>query len=171
MLGFINAFGMHGSFYTWLVVLLCFIVLPLLSLVIFIRLGKIESLHVPDRRQRNQLYLLSVIYAVPASVFCKYTASNETFVWCVCIASTLALLLLLNSLVMKVSAHMAAAGGLVLYLLLSANSHLYIQVGSFLIAAMLYWSRFKLNAHTHTELALGLTMGATLSGMLGYWLM
>lgn len=164
LMGFYAVAPVKAEMLFWLVTMGCFVVLPLLFLGVFIKMGMADSVHLPDSKQRNGLYFISVLSALPALFYFHENALKTPFVWGLCVVWVLLLLWLLNRFVLKASAHLAAATGLLIF---TVNTQLPVfpwQTMAGILLPALYFSRRGLHAHTHSELWAGVAAGVVGAG-------
>ena len=165
LMGFYAVAPVKAEMLFWLVTMGCFVVLPLLFLGVFIKMGMADSVHLPNSKQRNGLYFISVLSALPALFYFPENALKTPFVWGLCVVWVLLLLWLLNRFVLKASAHLAAATGLLIFSLYSGFS-LYPWLSmAVVLMPVLYASRLGLQAHTHRELWAGVAAGLVGGGL------
>jgi hypothetical protein len=165
VIGFYSAKPTTADLLYWMLVMACFVLLPLVFLGIFIKKGYADSLHLPNPKQRNGLYFISVFSAFPALFYFHQNALKTPFVWGLCVVWVLLLLWLLNRFVLKASAHLAAATGLLIF---TVNTQLPVfpwQTMAGILLPALYFSRRGLNAHTHSELWAGVAAGVVGVGL------
>ena len=154
-------------------VLCCTAILPALIIFLFLKLGKISSLELEERKERTRPYLYSIV----AYLFCAYylwqVNMPKWFVLMVVGSAVSLLVLLLVNLRWKISAHLAAMGGLLAGIFVVAfhyvlNPNLLVIIVLFVSAAVAA-SRIILEAHTPGQTLMGFLTGFLLiliSGML-----
>lgn len=165
VIGFYSAKPTTADLLYWMLVMACFVLLPLVFLGIFIKMGYADSVHLPNPKQRNGLYFISVFSAFPALFYFHQNDLKLPLSWGVCVIAVLLGLWLLNRCVLKASAHMAAATGLLFFSLYSGFS-LYPWLSmAVVLMPVLYASRLGLKAHTHRELWAGVAAGVMGGGL------
>lgn len=135
-----------------------FVVLPLISLALFIKLGKVSDTFVFKREQRHGLYVLGIIFSATAAFFIFRENALAAMIWSICNTAVLTFLYILNYTGCKVSAHMAGAAGLLGWILCINATELAI-ISAILLIVMIYAARKGLSAHSHFELILGFCLG------------
>lgn len=141
--------------------------LPMLILLVFLRSGKISSLHIPRRKERHQPFLWGLL---------SYAAGYLVMVWEVgwaglVVAAALALLISASvtaviTIYWKISIHATAATLAALFLCTATwyydAPYLLLTAGlSFSAVLLVSWARIRLRAHTPAQVA-----GGILSGLL-----
>ena len=134
------------------------VVLPLLSLFVFMRLGMVSDVFIYKREQRHGLYALGVFFSALTSWIIFRENALPAMVWCICNMGVLTLLFFINYAGFKASAHMAGASGLLGWVICLQPTVLYLFT-SLIIVIMVYVARKGLSAHSHFELILGFCLG------------
>ena len=144
-------------------VLCCTAIIPALIIFMFIKLGKVSSLHIDNRKERTRPY----IYSLVSYLLCAYYLWNVNMPrWCVMmlVGSAVALLvLLLVNLRWKMSAHLTAMGGLLAGILVVAMHYVInpymLVIGALFASAAVGSSRVILDAHTPEQTLAGFVNG------------
>jgi len=147
------------------VVVIATVILPLLSVFIMLRFGKISSLYMDDRRERNWPLLQSAIIYAAAFYVLKDKAPVFIPLFILGAISAMVIAMLIN-LRWKISLHMIGMGGLcggfaALFLIAQEGNPLYLAA-AFLLAGMLGTARLLLNAHTPMQILAGFLLGFVL---------
>lgn len=157
-------------------VLIFTFVLPSLSTALLLWSGQIDSMELPDRRQRPLPLLLTTIsFGMVAGMLAWFPQAFDALLRYMLVGMTLAVLLtLLISLRWKISAHAVGMGGTVALLALlylgqgSSTAILWWLMGSMLLAGAVLSARLALDAHTPAQVWGGFALGACL--VLGFGL-
>jgi hypothetical protein len=150
----------------WLLIIAGFIVLPLLLLFAMFKAGKIDSIHIPIRSQRNLMYGISVGLAGLTTWLLFWQMGQMVFIWSLCMTIVLAGVGFCNALGLKASAHMAGSGGLLAWsFALAKPGYLpgWIWISTVCICCLVYLARKGLSAHSHLELLVGFCLGFILT--------
>ncbi len=155
----------NGQLLVWSLAFLSIntIIGPALSLIILKKRGMIDSLTMPELKGRSLAYLIVFLYHVWNFImFKKVDIPSILQAMLIGLLVVLAVLALV-SLVWKISAHMAAAGGMLsiivwLYLFYGMFSFS-LTFGGLLLVGLVGTSRLYLNAHNHAQLAAGFSLG------------
>lgn len=150
--------GTPFSAVVWILFLGGMVILPLISLFLYIRMGKVSDVFIFRREQRHGLYVLGVLFSLLTAFFIFRENAILAMIWSACNMAVLLFLLIINFMGYKASAHMAGVSGLLAWVLcLPANGAALILV-CFLIM-LVYAARKGLSAHSHFELILGFCLG------------
>ncbi|UYZ62069.1 hypothetical protein [Hymenobacter weizhouensis] len=151
------------------VVVLFTFVLPTLGTAVLYYLGLVDSLELPERRQRAWPLLLAAIGFGAAAVLLHRPGRFDALLPQMMLGMTGAVVLtFLITLRWKISAHSVGVGGAVallalLYLGGVAPGHAAGWLaGTALVAAAVGWARLALHAHTPAQVWTGLALGAGL---------
>jgi len=151
-------FNSPVSVLVWTIFLCGIVVLPLLTLFLFMRLGKVSDIFIFQREQRHGLYALGVVFSALSGwfIFCE----NATYaaVWSMCNMVVLFLLLIINFMGYKISAHMAGAAGLLGWVICLQLIGWAFFI-TLLLVILVYVARKGLSAHSHFELIIGFCLG------------
>lgn len=148
------------SIYEWIVCLMALIVLPLVQILLFLKMGKIKDVYMSNRNERHISYLTILGLGIIACVLLYVNKSyNELQVWIAAITLVNVLLLVVNNFI-KASAHAAASAGFMAFMY---NWDPFERDYWWVFAAVLWLlvlvSRKILKAHTWQELGLGSFLG------------
>jgi len=100
------------SAWVWIIFISGMVILPLMALFLYMRLGRVSDIFIYQREQRHGLYVLGVIFSAVTSWLIFRENVLPVMVWSICNMSVLTLLFIINFAGYKVSAHMAGAAGL-----------------------------------------------------------
>jgi membrane-associated phospholipid phosphatase len=160
---------------TALVVAAAMLVFPLLDILWQIRRGNTNSLDVPNREARTEIFVVAIL-GVSAAVFSMRALSltGQPVIHALLIAYLLNLVLIMGiNLFWKISVHMVGMGGAVAIFWLasglSQNStpmlSLVLSVAFLCLVPVVGWARLRLRAHTLSQVVAG-----ALVGFIGHWL-
>lgn len=159
---------MKNPWHFWPALIFCYAVFPVVGLLILIRFGYLKDLHVFDQKKRNLSYPLALTGTLLAWYYLfntqdRTTAEGYLFVrWAYAVNFTILGIWILNRVWVKVSAHMAGAGGLTALMVFLVHNSLWPKTWLWpvlLISVLIYVSRRGLSAHSHIELAAGTALG------------
>ena len=151
-----------------LLVLTTFLI-PVGSLLILYTLGRIPSLHMPERKQRGLPFLfVSIFYAVTSYIFIsKYPQLLHLNIM---LAGITFIIFLITAVTLywKISAHSTAISGGVGFLAAFAVFYqdsvlLYVLAGMIVLAGAVMSARLYLNAHEPAEVWVGGLLGLLIS--------
>lgn len=142
----------------WVLFLCGAVIFPLISLLLFIRLGKVSDIFVFRREQRHGLYALGILFSSITTWLIFRENALTSMIWSVCNTAVLALLFLINILGYKASAHMAGVAGLLAWIICLQMSAAPV-FATFIMMLAVYVARKGLSAHSHFELLLGFCLG------------
>ncbi|MBS3915779.1 MAG: hypothetical protein KG003_14890 [Bacteroidetes bacterium] len=152
----------------WPAIIFCFAAFPVLGILLLIKRGLLENIHVAKRTARNRSYPLALAGAAIGKLYLHYGILTEHTVflnmqlWALCINITLFLLWIINSAGLKISAHTSGTSGFLAlctaFLLQYPISWNWVYISVF-ICALVYIARFRLSAHSHKELIAGFCLG------------
>jgi hypothetical protein len=158
------------NLYVWMVFAFGMVILPLVALALFIRMGKVSDIFIYHREQRHGLYALGVVFASLATGFIFWEAALPAMIWSACNTVVLLLLFVINYWGVKASAHMAGVSGLLGWVLFFQCNDLSLLSVILLVVAV-YAARRGLSAHSHFELILGFCLGLFVTFALAYLLL
>jgi hypothetical protein len=142
----------------WLVFSCGMVILPLLALALFMKIGKVSDVFVYHREQRHGLYALGVVFSVMSTLLIFQEDALSAMVWSACNTAVLLLLFVINYIGYKASAHMAGVSGLLAWVLCLPPDYVTV-ISVFFLAVLVYTARRGLSAHSHFELILGFCLG------------
>jgi hypothetical protein len=134
------------------------VILPLFSLFLYMRMGKVSDVFIFRREQRHGLYALGVLFSLLTAYLIFRENAILAMVWSACNMAVLLFLLIINLMGYKVSAHMAGVSGLLAWVLCLPTSNGAVLLACALIV-LVYIARKGLSAHSHFELILGFCLG------------
>ena len=144
--------------------LLFTIILPLASVLIMIRLGKVSDVFIDEQKERNWPLVLTAGIYIVTYYFVLPSPPVPPFIPLFILGAGAALILaLLINLKWKISLHMIGIGGLcgaltILYVLLQEGNPLWLCVW-FILAGILGTARLLLNAHNALQILAGFLLG------------
>ena len=158
----------HLPYHFWLVMVFCFVLFPVVGILIFIKFKLLKDIHVYDRKLRTRTYPLAIVGSGLALIYLK-TGINLKMAyfefalsWVIAINISLILIWIVNHFLLKASAHMCGVGGFlaaaICLTLWGWSAETYV-VNSVIIAGLVYLSRLGLSAHSHIELLSGFGLG------------
>jgi len=134
------------------VLLLC--VFPIIAILYYFKKGRVD-IWVSNQKQRTPFYLAAITGYVLASIFFYLQQETTLFVLSVAYVGVTAAVTIGN-FITKVSSHSAGVAGPIAALMYVYGAPALLFV---LFLPMVFWSRLKLNAHTFTQLTLGVIIG------------
>lgn len=134
------------------VLLLC--VFPIIAILYYFKKGRVD-IWVSNQKQRTPFYLAAITGYVLASIFFYLQQETTLFVLSVAYVGVTTAVTLGN-FITKVSSHSAGVAGPIAALMYVYGAPALLFV---LFLPMVFWSRLKLNAHTFTQLTLGVIIG------------
>jgi len=146
------------SAWVWIIFISGMVILPLMALFLYMRLGRVSDIFIYQREQRHGLYVLGVIFSAVTSWLIFRENVLPVMVWSICNMSVLTLLFIINFAGYKVSAHMAGAAGLLGWIVSLQSSGLPV-FAAIVLTMLVYIARKGLSAHSHFELILGFCLG------------
>jgi hypothetical protein len=146
------------SAWVWIIFISGMVILPLMALFLYMRLGRVSDIFIYQREQRHGLYVLGVIFSAVTSWLIFRENVLPVMVWSICNMSVLTLLFIINFAGYKVSAHMAGAAGLLGWIISLQSSGLPV-FAAIVLTMLVYIARKGLSAHSHFELILGFCLG------------
>ncbi len=145
------------------------IVLPLISVFIMLRFGKISSIHMEDQRERNwPLLQTAIIYAAAFYVLKdKAPVFLPLFILGAIISMVIAMVINLR---WKISLHMIGVGGfcggiVALFVISQEGNPIHLAL-TFALAGLLGTARLWLKAHTPLQILAGFALGFTVETVL-----
>ncbi|MFN5217647.1 MAG: hypothetical protein ACK5CL_02675 [Sphingomonadales bacterium] len=142
----------------WMLFMFGMVILPLFSLFLYMRMGKVSDVFIFRREQRHGLYALGVLFSLLTAYLIFRENAILAMVWSACNMAVLLFLLIINIIGYKVSAHMAGVSGLLAWVLCLPTSNGAVLLACALIV-LVYIARKGLSAHSHFELILGFCLG------------
>ena len=146
------------SGFVWMLFCVGIVMLPLLALFLFMKLGKVSDIFIYKREQRHTLYGLGVLFSLLTTFFIFRENALPAMIWTLCNMAVLLFLFIINLLGYKASAHMAGVSGLLAWVLCLPTSNGAVLLACVLIV-LVYIARKGLSAHSHFELILGFCLG------------
>lgn len=145
-------------------VVACTLLLPLMSVLLMIRIGKVTTVFIEDKRERSWPLLLGAAIYLATYYFLLPVPPVPVFIslFILGAAATLILALLIN-LFWKISLHMIGIGGLcggltAIFYFMQEGNPLWLTTW-FVLAGMLGTARLILNAHTPMQVLAGFALG------------
>jgi hypothetical protein len=141
------------------------VLFPLFSLIVMQRLGLVQNLEIPDRKERPLPLLTAAIYLAALSYMLLIVLRPSLLIAAACCATTFTLFVLAGlSLKVKVSLHTAAYTGLSAILLsirlLHSEYNLMVPFAiSLLLVGAVVSARISLGAHSWEEIGYGAATG------------
>lgn len=138
--------------------------LPLLSALLMLRLGVIDSLEMRTKEERKFPYLAAAIFYFCESYLLMRLEVSVLIQAMMLGATLLIVITLVINLFWLISAHMIGIGGICGMMLaisfrLQINIH-YTLIILFLAAGLAAYSRLKLSAHSSAQVYIGFLLGA-----------
>lgn len=139
--------------------------LPMSVILVMIRRGNLTDIYIRMPRQRLMPYIYSTICFGFWAYFCWQVIHFPAFICWTAFGATLALLLvLLINMVWKISAHLAAFGGLfggvMSFYLTTGTNALTMCIILLVLAFALMWARIYDESHTPMQVVAGFLLGA-----------
>jgi membrane-associated phospholipid phosphatase len=139
------------------------LVLPLVMIPLFHRLGIIKSIHMPDHKERLVPIVFTLIpYAFSFYFLRKLPIPNIVPLYMLAATATVVLTLIVT-IWWKISIHMVGIGGLAglvfAFALIYQANVLVFLVLSFLFAGIVAWARLSLKAHNPAQVYSGFLLG------------
>ena len=137
--------------------------LPLLSVLIMLRFGKISTIYMEDKRERNwPLLQTAIVYAAAFYVLKDIPVFIPIFILGAIASMVIAMVI---NLKWKISLHMIGIGGFcgglaALFILTQEGSPVYLAF-AFILAGVLGTARLLLEAHTSMQILAGFMLGFT----------
>ena len=138
------------------VLLLC--VFPIIAILYYFKKGRVD-IWVSNQKQRTPFYLAAITGYVLASIFFYLQQETTLFVLSVAYVGVTTAVTLGN-FITKVSSHSAGVAGPIAALMYVYGAPALLF---FLFLPLVFWSRLKLNAHTFTQLTLGVIIGISVT--------
>ena len=156
------------------ILLITTFVLPMLSISALVYSSGslqniLKNLSMQERKVRIlPFFFTTIFYGITTYLFMDKIKENSIFVTILMAITLIVLVISVITLFFKVSAHSAAASGLIGFLLSIALKHsqhglLFPLVGILLLAGLVMSARLYLNAHKPNEILLGCVVGFFLS--------
>jgi hypothetical protein len=142
-------------------------IIPLCSVVVMKLLGSIQSLHLPDRRERIMpFFFIGCYYAITTYLFVSRLPFSDVLLMVFIAVTTLIFLVTFLTLFFKISIHAAGMWGVVGFLLAlhftAPVTGLFVPLFvSLLLAGIVSASRLFLNEHSPREVYFGGMIGFT----------
>lgn len=155
----------RGSSWLWAVVVFTFL-LPTGAAVLLLRLGRIDSLEMPQRQQRAWPLGLAALSFGAGAAWLHWQHAAPALVVGLAGMALAVLLTFLITLRWKISAHgvgMGGAAGLLLALCLLGRAEVWWALGAVTLAAAVGWARLELGAHTPAQVWAGLALGLSVA--------
>lgn len=149
--------------YVLLLICVCTAILPALAVSTLVRMGKLDSLQLEERRQRNWP-LLQTVFIYFAVFYLLQSKPVPPFIIFFLLGAVIAMLIaMLVNLHWKVSLHGIGVGGLcgglsILYLR-TGEGPIWVLAGCFILAGAIGSARLQLKAHNLLQVAVGLIGG------------
>lgn len=144
------------------VIVIATVVLPLLSVFIMLRFGRISTIYMEDQRERNwPLLQTAIVYAAAYYVLqAKAPVFLPLFILGAIISMVIAMLI---NLKWKISLHMIGiggfCGGMTALFLISQEGSPFFLASAFAMAGVLGTARLILQAHTPMQILAGFVLG------------
>jgi hypothetical protein len=139
------------------------ILLPVVSVLLMVRMGKVQSVEMEQQRERNWPLLQSaIIYLV--AYYVLHSRVVPVFIQLFILGAIIGILVsLVINLRWKISLHMIGIGGLCggisIVMMLQSGASPLILAFCFMIAGLLGTARLYLNAHTPAQIFAGFVTG------------
>jgi hypothetical protein len=145
-------------------VLLFTLFVPLMCVLVMMRIGKVSTVFIEDKRERSWPLLMAAGIYLFTHYFVLNSSRVPAFIQLFILGAAGAMILaLLINLKWKISLHMIGIGGLcgaltVIYYFMQEGDPIWLCVW-FILAGVLGTARFLLNAHTLLQLLAGFVLG------------
>lgn len=139
--------------------------IPAVTVLMLLRMGRISDVSISDRRQRPFPFMVGILCYILAGIF---LAALNAPRWLVCffIAATLvAVVELIVSLRWKISAHAGAAGGVLGFVWWLCSRHAllgdpFVTLSAVIVVVgIVCWARMYMRHHTLAQVAAGTALG------------
>lgn len=141
-------------------------VLPVLVFLAMLRVGRISSLQMPRREERQQPILLTAISFYGLFFWSKGWSVEPLFKVYIIGATLLSLIAFLINYRWKISLHMVGAGGvtgcMATYVYFMSPEYFLILPVAVVIAGLTAFARLRLSSHTQGEVYFGFLLGSVL---------
>ena len=147
----------------YILFILVYTVLPILTSVVLVKLGLIGSLEMHDKRDRIIPLMTNTIYMVFGGLLNSFCLNVFPFVKLIFLAFfIITICALVISFYWKISLHMLAAGNM-LAIFVSSNflieTNLFLVFISLVLSLIIAYSRYNEGAHTIPQLIFGIVIG------------
>lgn len=145
-------------------VVLCTVLLPLMSVLLMIRIGKVSTVFIEDKRERSWPLLMAAAIYLVTYCFVLPVPPVPAFISLFILGAACAMILaLLINLKWKISLHMIGIGGLcggltAVYFFMQEGNPLWLSTW-FILAGILGTARLLLNVHTPLQILAGFALG------------
>lgn len=140
-------------------------IIPCLAIYILLKMGKVSSLHLPNREERYLPFLITLTSYTVYSIICIQLFQDRIppiLIFFILGASLGVFLAFMINLFWKISVHMIGIGGFVGMMLTTAflfdSSLNWVYIG-IISAGLVGFSRLEMNAHSIKQVGLGFTLG------------
>ena len=140
-------------------------VLPMLSIWMLMRRGKVQDIQIAKAEERTLPYIYSAIGFAFWTYFMMFVLQSPIFLSMVCLGTTIAIgIVAVINRWWKISAHLtgigALFGGLMSYFLYMVITPSWFILGiCFILSFIVMTARLRLNAHTDAQVAAGWLLG------------
>ncbi len=135
--------------------------IPLCSILLLMRIGKVSDASISDRRQRTLPYCISTACYIGAALFVAYMQAPHWLAMFFAGAAIVSFISMLITRFWKISAHTGGVGGLAAVLFWLARCG-YIETGALvwasagiLLVGVMAWARLYLERHTLMQVFAG----------------
>jgi len=144
--------------FKWVLISLGLSTLPVFAVIIsLVRNGKLESISIKVRGQRNRIYLLASMCSVVSCAVLYYLAAPLVLV-ATLVAGFLAVVMFMGiNLWWKISIHSAFVAGSVTILIATYG---YIWAATIVLLALIGWSRIELEYHSPLQVVFGASLAS-----------
>ena len=159
----------NTRFFMLLAIFITTCIIPVLSLVLLKFSAAIESLQMPNRKERVMpFFFITVFYMVTTYLFYDKLRVPGLLVSVLAVITLVILVLSICTLFVKVSAHAAAISGVLFLLgtlqyLYPGSGLLYVFIATVVLAGAVMWARLYLQAHSPREIVFGMCIGLGVS--------
>lgn len=149
--------------YVMLVMAVCTLLFPLISIYMLKSSKAITSVHMPTKEERRWPLLLGTFFFFLAYMLIKLVSPVDTLTYITIAGIATMMVTTLINLLYKLSIHMAAIGGLTGMLLAYAHysqiEMFYVILPLIVVAGLVGFARLQLNAHSGGQVILGYFTG------------
>ena len=141
-----------------LLAILFLCIFPIIAIIYYFKQGRVD-IWVSNQKQRTPFYIVAITGYILASIIFYLMQDTTLFVLSIAYLGVTTAVTLGN-FITKVSSHSAGVAGPI-----AAIFYVYGIPGLLLILLipLVFWSRLKLNAHTLTQLSLGVIIGISVT--------
>lgn len=158
----------HLPWHFWPTIIFFYAIFPVLGILLLVKLGYLQDLHIYERKKRNMSYPIAITGAILGLIYIqnldsvKMGYTDYALKWSPAIALALILLWLVNAYWLKASAHMCGASGFLAACVVLNQWGWRAEAWVFnalVISVLVYVARRGLSAHSHIELLTGTALG------------